>query len=143
MHIVYMVAIGLACCVYQENDNIIHIAWMELRKMAVSSGEQLPHSGEPSPISFSVVMLFLAAIVCISYIVVRCLECRREDQQDKSCTEESEEDDVVPVAPAFTPRKTLEEYEMQRMESTKFELEKLTSSPKFKIHEAQKERRRR
>ena len=115
---------------------------MGLRNMAVSSGEQLPHSGETFPISFPVIMLILATLICISYIIVRCLQFRSEGSKE-NCTEETEDEDVVPVAPAFTPRKTLEEYELQKMESTRVELEKLTTSQKFKIHEAQKERRRR
>ena len=76
MHIVYMVAIALACCVYSENNNVVTMAWMELRRLVVSSGEQLPHSGETFPVSFPMIMLILAALICISYVVIQCLKFR-------------------------------------------------------------------
>ena len=130
---VYAAAVAVALLTYSaiaftSSTSLVNRAVLQTNKtLILISEEGLVSSWQEEPKAVS--CLFLTCAMLAFGVVALWKATHREAGRAASARQ-------------FTPRLSLEQYELQKMETTRIELEKLTASAEFKRHQEAKKRQR-
>ena len=117
---------------FAANEKLLEVGYQGLWKSTL----------EAIPVQSMVLKLLILACGVVCMVVLLYLGCTWADQQ----IEEMDVDAITPTADetkSYTQRVHSEEYELQKMEYTRKQLEKLTASEEFKRHQSKKKNAKR